>query len=156
MRYLIILFSFFTTICCSQDLEKIKQSEVVFIVHSGKDGNYETKKENSAKMKMINYNYFFSDGPKNKTNNIQLVYTEFLDFDEMFKNNPVPFFKINKSFLKKNKEIIINTKFMHEIGYNESYSLLYNAKTIFLIDKDDINNNIITVKKVRFSNVAEE
>ncbi|WP_452601580.1 hypothetical protein [Pontimicrobium sp. MEBiC06410] len=156
MKYLILLFSFMTINLFSQNLKIIEQSEVVFIAHSGKDGNYETKKENSAKMKMINYNYFFSDGPKNKTNNIQLVYTKFLDFDEMEKNNPVPFFQIHKSFLKKNKDIILTRKFMQEIGSDISIEILQKAKSIFLIDKSEIRNKKITIKEVRFNNLSEE
>ncbi|WP_452601579.1 hypothetical protein [Pontimicrobium sp. MEBiC06410] len=159
MKNIIIILCLCVCTGFAQNLEKIKNSEVLFIYYSGDE--YESKKiMQTYKDKKEDIMYFYkfneTDNCSFTNNTIEIVFNQFYDFDEMFKNNPVPFFKINKSFLKKNKEIIINTKFMHEIGYNESYSLLYNAKTIFLIDKDDINNNIITVKKVRFSNVAEE
>ena len=37
-----------------------------------------------------------------------------------------------------------------------SYKLLENAKYIFLIDKDDIKGNSLTIKEVRFSFIGVE
>ncbi len=157
MRYLILLFTLLTFNIYSQDIEKIKQSDVFFIVHGGKNGNFETKKENNdnSQIKTINYNYVFTDGPKSVVNKIKLSYSNYLDFDELEKGNHTLSFKINKSFLKKNKDIIIDRKFMHKIGYYESYNLLSKAKTIFLIDKDEINNKMVVLKKVRLNIPSE-
>ena len=159
MKNLIVILCLCVFSSFSQDLEQIKNSEVLFIYYGG--GKFESKQELNAMKKnekhSIAYYYKFKEDNNCsfRSNTIKLTFNQFYDFDEMFKNNPVPFFKVNKSFLKENKEIIINAKFMHEIGCNESYSLLHNAKTVFLIDKDDNSNNMITVKKVRFDNVVE-
>ena len=45
---------------------------------------------------------------------------------------------------------------MQKIGYIESIKLINNAKTIFLIDKSEIQKKEIILKEVRYSYVAEE
>ena len=104
----------------------------------------------------MHFIYRYKIYEKNKYNiqqeKITLTYNKYSDFDEMEKGNPVPVFTLNKSFLKKNKDIIITRDFMHKIGCQEASLLLRNAKTIFLIDRSEIEGKSITIKQVRLFN----
>ena len=55
----------------------------------------------------------------------------------MEKDNPVLYMKVNKSFLRKNKDLIITYKEMTLMGYDVTRTVLENAKTILLIDKNE-------------------
>ncbi|WP_298343760.1 hypothetical protein [uncultured Algibacter sp.] len=147
--------------CYSQNLEKIKQSEVLFILHNGTNGNYQSKRISQKfkdKRASITYNFFFKEENYYSLQSevMRFIYWHYSDFDEQYKDNPVPYFRLNKSFLKKNKDIIITGEFMQKIGYIESVKLINNAKTIFLIDKTELQNKEIIVKEVRCFYVAEE
>lgn len=147
--------------CFSQNLEKIEQSEVLFVFHNGTNGNYQSKRvlqKFKDKRTSLFYNFFIvnKNEPELKEVELTLVYTQYFDFDEQYKDNPVPYFKVNKSFLKKNKDIIVTGEFMQKIGYIKSVKLINNAKTIFLIDKSEIQKKEIILKEVIYFYVAEE
>ena len=149
-----------TISCYSQNLEKIEQSEVLFILHEGTNRNYQSKRISQKykdKRSSISYNFVFKEeNYYSKNEEIKFTFRHYYDYDEQFKNNPVPYFKLNKSFLKKNRNIIITGEFMRKIGYVKSVKLINNAKTIFLIDKTEIQDKEIVVKKVRHSYDAKE
>ncbi len=66
-------------------------------------------------------------------------------------------FKLNKSFIRKNKDIIITREFMEEVGEGTIIDLLFRGnKYIFLIDKSKIKNKKILLREVRFDYVAYE
>ena len=158
-----IIFKLLLTLtisCYSQDLEKIEQSEVLFILHDGANGNYQSKhvlQKPKKQRTSFFYNFVFKEeNYYSKNEEITFTFRHYYDYDEQFKNNPVPYFKVNKSFLKKNRNIIITGDFMRKIGYVKSVKLINNAKTIFLIDKTEIQDKEIVVKKVRHSYDAKE
>jgi len=161
MKYLPLIFILFSINIYSQDLEKIKQNEVLFILHNGINGNYQSKRvwqKHKDKRASIFYNFFFKEENYYSLQHekVTFTYTHYFDFDEQYKDNPVPYFKVNQSFFKKNKDIIVTGKFMQKIGYVESVRLINNAKTIFLIDKTEIQDKKIFIKEVRYSYIAEE
>jgi hypothetical protein len=159
--FILSLILFLTNKCLSQNLEKIKQSEVLFILHNGTNGNYQSKRISQKfkdKRASITYNFFFKEENYYSLQSevMRFIYWHYSDFDEQYKDNPVPYFRLNKSFFKKNKDIIVTGEFMQKIGYIESIKLINNAKTIFLIDKSEIQKKEIILKEVRYSYVAEE
>ena len=162
MKYLILnLLLLLITNSYSQNFEKIKQSEVLFILHNGTNGNYQSKRISQKyedKRASISYDFFVVNKHETQIQDakITLNYSHYSDFDEKSKGNPVPFFKLNKSFLKKNKDIIVTGEFMQKIGYIESVRLINNAKTIFLIDKSEIQKKEIILKEAIYFYVAEE
>lgn len=161
MKHTVFLFLLFTFNLYSQDLDCIKQNEVLFVLHSGINGNYQSKRISQKSKKQrarIYYNFFFTDESSNSLQNEKVTFTyhHYYDFDEKAKDNPVPYFKVNKSFLRKNKKIIITGEFMQEIGYKEAVNLINNVKTIFLIDKTEILGKEIIIKEVKYWHIAEE
>ncbi len=60
-------------------------------------------------------------------------------------------FEIDKSFLKKNRDIIITKNFIDSAGTNKIANLLYSSnKYYFLIDSSDTKNGKIIVRQVQF------
>jgi hypothetical protein len=157
MKYSIIILSILRAISCSpQDVEMINAQEVLFVLAEDYNGNYFTKviwQKNKSTLEKNSYlyNYFFKDGSK-----IQLSYKEFEDFDEMERDNPVLFVKINRSFLRKNKDIIITKDLMHKIGYTKSSELFYNAKKILLIERNISDNSKVIIKEVKYLFIGKE
>ena len=154
MKYIILLFLIVPNINFSQNIEKIKaQNDVLFVLSDGYNGNFHSKsriEENSdnAEKDEFWYTYYFKGG-----NSIVLSYREYDDFDEMEKDNPAFFVKVKKSFLRKNKDIIITKEFMRKVGYKKSDKIFTNAKTIIMIDKSQITHNRIILKKVTLINL---
>jgi len=161
MKYIYIIFIFITGFIFSQDLERINQSEVIFILHEGINSIQQSKsvfQKFKNQRTSFSYKFYFSEKDKysSQKKEITFVYNHYHDFDERENENPVPYFSVNKSFLKKNKNIIITGKLMRKMGYVESLKLMNKAKTIFLIDKSEIKNKEITIKGVRHFYIGEE
>lgn len=158
MKYIILLFCFIFTITVkSQDLEKIKQQNTFFILlnkndklsgygcASGGDNPgcmYTFLKENKEL-----FEYSFS-------------YHAYKDIDDYYnKINRTSLFRLNKSFLRKNKDIIITREFMEEMGKRVMLDLLYSDstnKTIFLINTADNKNGTILLREVEIDYTADE
>jgi hypothetical protein len=161
-----ILFLFTSIIpvkSISQEINELKSNEVLFVYFENSDKLNFVKEsfDSSKKIKTSHYNYYFEN--KSKCSNCDkdsfhfwLRYSNYNDLDDMFADKKTLLFKVNKSFLKKNKAIIITNKFIHEKGYEQIFKLFSKAKTIFLIDKEEISSNRITIKQVKFSFSAEE
>ena len=136
----------------SQNLEKKVTEDVIFVLFEEKDAFQKKKNcnENLKAMKSCWYSFTFLEENKYsfQDERMNLIYQEFKDFDEMEKNNPVPVFTIDKSFLKKNKNIIVTRKLMHKKGYLKTIDLFRKAKTIYLIEKK-IDEKKIVLKEVR-------
>lgn len=161
MKYLLLVIILFSASLYSQDLEKIEQSEVLFVLHNGINGNYQSKRVLQKFKKQrtsLFYDFFVVNKNEPLLQNVEITFTynHYYDFDERDKENPVPYFMINKSFLRKNKDIIVTGELMQEIGYLESVKLINKAKTIFLIDKSEIQNKELIVKEVRYFYIVEE
>uniref|UniRef100_A0AB33KTW4 Lipoprotein n=1 Tax=Tenacibaculum sp. Pbs-1 TaxID=3238748 RepID=A0AB33KTW4_9FLAO len=97
------------------------------------------------------YSYFYSF----KENNFEralfnLNYSDYHDFDDAISQiNKSIIFEVDKSFLKKNKEIILTKEILDKIGGQESFKLLLGAETFFLIDKAEVKNNKILIREVK-------
>lgn len=87
---------------------------------------------------------------------IILIDRKYKDFDAKFSDNPLPRFKVNKSFIRKNKKRIFTINKMRAIGYEKIFALFNKAKHIYLIDKSEIHDNLITIKEVQLYYIATE
>lgn len=87
---------------------------------------------------------------------ITLVDKKYKDFDAKFSDNPLPKFKVHKSFLRKNKKQILSIKEMRDLGFNKIFRMLLKAKHIFLIDKHETKDNLLTIKEVQHFHIGEE
>lgn len=93
-----------------------------------------TKAENLA------YDNYFVTLKSNPNDPLQLVHHYLF-------NNDVKTTK--KTFLKKNKNIILNYEFLNSLTLNEVNEFLVNKKKVYIIDEEDIVGNKIKLKEVR-------
>ncbi len=149
------------------NLKKIDNHEVVFVLFekstfTSKNINKPnisqevTIQNKPQKMDWISYNYNFND-EKGRRSHFFLTYSDYddlSDFDNDVRKKIK--FKINKSFLKKNKNRIITNDAINQYGINKIRRIFYNARTIFLIDKDEIKNGETLVRQVKYDYSAEE
>ncbi len=161
MKVVLIVFLFFSFNLFAQDLEKLQKTDVLFIIHNGINGDFQSKaisQKFENKRPSIFYDFFAShdNSLPASENKLTLVYSHYYDFDEEITMKPTPYFRVNKSFLRKNKQILITNKFIKKIGFIEFTKLIKNAKTIFLIDKSEKYNRDITIKEVRYFELSLE
>lgn len=158
MKKLLFIICLATINCFSQNAKNMQNENVIF-VYFEKGDVYQKEtvysKTSEKEMERSSYIYSFIEENSNTLNNetIELEYFEYVDFDEMENNNPVLLIEVNKSFLKKNKELILTRKLMHKIGFLETRKLMETTKKILLIKKK--NNNEITIREVRYSTMVE-
>ena len=144
MRKLIILILF---ICVKGVSQNTLNNETIFILFK-KENQFNSKKiiaKSKKQKRKVHYRYHYKY--KNYYD-IILSFKEYKNFNEKELGNPLPYFKVNKSFLRKNKKIIYDNKKLKKLSYNKITKLFNNAKHIFLIDKEETYNNKITIKEV--------
>jgi hypothetical protein len=113
----------------SQDIEKIKVTDTLYIYFKNDNVN---QIKNLANSKHPSFNYIFvydlkGIKPRQSFNLFEDYRTE------------IPETKlVRKSFLKKNKNIIVDYDFFCKIGFREAEQLLFNKKKLYLIDNDNI------------------
>jgi hypothetical protein len=145
---IIIILGLFCITIKAQNLNKISSQNVYFIYF---DDNEFTKKGCNTTKNDTSCAYYFYDTDK-KIFKFSFYYSKFPTFDDAHNNiNAAMVYKLNKSFLRKNKNIIITREFMEQLGEKNVIKLLYGInKQIFLIDKSEIKDGKITLREVRF------
>lgn len=130
MKIIIFLILIIPSILLSQNLDKIKEADTLYVYFKNDNIN-QIKNLANSKFKSFNY-VFVLDVEKIKPR-------QSFSFFEDYRNS-IPETKwVRKSFLKKNKIIIVNYDFFKMVGFFEAEQLLLNKKKIFLIDFDSIN-----------------
>lgn len=145
----------------SQDIMEIKKQETIFVFFEESKTNTIFKsgrKVNDSIIYNYDFEYLFFDKNNRLNKEFWLSYNDYQGgFDDLLnKVNKSTIFKINKSFLRKNKDIIITGKLVDKLGKSDFFKLLEKAKTIYLINKAEIENGLITVREVRLSYYPEE
>lgn len=144
----------------AQDLVKIKKQNVFFILFDSKN-EFIKKTEFKKNNKYFNYNYsyYFYNDQKNKKvkATYSFKYDLYWTFDDAASEiNKKMNFQLNKSFLRKNKDIIITYKLMEKLGEKKVINLLSGInKHIFLIDISEIKGKKISLKEVRIDFLLE-
>ena len=147
-----ILCVLFSSILNSQCLEKIKEQKTFFILLDKND----TFSQYGCIEKDVNpaCNYRFIKSNKEPFE-YSFYYHKYPSIDEAYsKINENTIFRIDKSFIRKNKDIIITREFMEKMGENKILSLLdddASNKTIFLINTADTKNGKILVREVKIN-----
>ena len=153
---LILILLITSTFCFGQKLSEIKKQNTFFILYEEGDCtkktidsiSYLTPEEYTHK-----YSYykkkekdFFSRYP------FYFLYAKYKSHtDYLNKINETIEYRIDKKFLIRNKDILITKDFIDKIGINETVNLLYGMnKYYFLIDKGNIRNGKVLVRKVDF------
>lgn len=96
--------------------------------------------------------------PFDNENKVTFVYNVFKDFDHADRKDSTVVLKINKSFLRKNKEIIFTKDDFNKMDRLQLFLKLdkNRSKNIFLIDKNEIKNGKLLLREVSFFYIHEE
>lgn len=123
----------------SQNFEKIKKSDTIYIYFK-KDKNQFSNSNNS--IDQTNLNYYYS--------NFSLKYpkSNYMTFIHHYSISPEEK-KEKKSFLRKNKDLIITYDFLTKFSLAEATDLIGSKKKVYLIDYDDIGWFTIKLKEVK-------
>ncbi len=151
---ILILCIFFILSLKAQDLNKIKNQNVYFIFFE--KGELMKKYDISRNENDTIYGYHFYEKLK-KEFKFSFNYSKYPTFDDAHnKINERMLFRLNQTFLKKNKDIIITREFMEKVGEDVIKGLLADGfDHVFLIDKGEIKNKKILLREVRFIFSAE-
>lgn len=147
----ITLFSCLVFGCSlSQDIDYIKTQEVL-ILYCDSDNSSSVNKIsniNSDGIETLNYTFNF-ESDNNVKETIKLYHRTFMNYDDQDNDKKAFSIRVNKSFLRKNKKMIITKKLMDKIGYQSTIKLFSKAKRILLIDNNDTIDKKIVLKEVR-------
>lgn len=139
MKTLFLFFCifFFQTEINSQNLEKIKNSDTIYVHFKlSKDQLHLYTKIIKNKNIEKRDEYFFTF-----KNSFPMTFThDYLSPEEK---------KISKSFLKKNKDLIVTYDFITKYNLAEATDLIGHKKKVYLIDDDDIGWFTIKLKEVK-------
>lgn len=137
--YLFILLTT-SNILFSQDLEKIKNADTIYIYFKNDDVN-QIKYLVNSRLKSFNYTLFYD------IKNIKPRQT--FDFYQDYRTTIPETKLVKKSFLKKNKNIIVDYDFFRKLGFEEAYQLLLNKKKLYLIDYENIQRSKIKILEIK-------
>lgn len=157
-KKILLIAMFYVTFISAQDLKKIENQNTFFILF---DSCELTKKTNISRKDnpSFNYYYFYKKNGLIETFKFSFNYSKYLSYDDAInKSNQAKLFRINKSFLRKNKDIIITRDFMEKIGFKKMINLIDGDllnRTIFLINTEDTKNGKILIREVTI-NYEEE
>lgn len=132
-----------------------KESNAIFFYFDNENGN-KVYENNGEPFKEISYIFQLDeDGEKGKkyldNNSITLQYRTFDDFNAMNRNDSTIVFTLNKSFLKKNKDIIITKDDLNAMNKKILFQRLENNNKLFLISKNEINDDKLVIRQVFFT-----
>lgn len=138
MRFFLLPVLFFPLFMLSQDIEKIKKTDTIY-VYFKRDKNQFSNSNNKINPNDLNYYYVFG-----YNGNYQLAMT----FMHHYKLSPEKI-KVKKSFLKNKKDVIITHEFLTKYNLAEATELIGNKKKVYLIDEADIGWFNLKLKEVK-------
>jgi hypothetical protein len=140
-----IIFFFKNTIYC-QSLESIKTADTIYI-YFDKESKDVIKYSNANKHIEFYKNQIIYEFNPSSLNTIFLISNTYKNSDDVEKGIKNDERIEKKSFLKKNKNIILDIDFFTKYGFKETFFALF-KKIIYIIDKDDMKGRKIKVKQV--------
>lgn len=138
----LILFTVFLIVSnCNiyaQDIDKLKKADTIYIYFkvSEEQIHFNTKITRKNIIKSRD-EYSFKYG-----NNFPISFIH--DYNYSAEEN-----KECKSFLKKNRDLILTYEFLSQYNIGEATELIVNKKKVYLIDYDDVGWFRITLKEVK-------
>jgi RNAse (barnase) inhibitor barstar len=133
--YIIFFLTFFCKIV-AQDLEKIKKADTIYIYFK-KNVNFQEYYIRNIKNEKAKYDdYFFL---------LKSWYPINLEFHHFYIQEER---KVKKSFLRKNKDLILTYNFLTKFSLGEVTELIGHKKKVYIIDSDEIGLFTIKLKEV--------
>ncbi|UOX33696.1 hypothetical protein LXD69_16885 [Flavobacterium sediminilitoris] len=150
----IVVFLFilsFKSSLFSQSFESIKRSDTIYIYFDKDKKNSSREKAITTEKSEFYENYLTYKFDPDPTNTILFISNKYKNRDNIKKGIKNDERIERKSFLKKNKNIILDIDFFTKNGFLETYLVIY-KKIIYLIDKEEIKGRKIKVKQVEMMN----
>ena len=144
--FLLLFFTLYQSF--SQSINEIKKNDTVYIYFKN-NAKYETKEvypTNDIKRFDNRIDYTFSTDNYNK---IFFLYVDYLNSNNYEKGIKTDVKILKKSFLRRNKDIILDIDFFLKNGFKETYMNALHGKIIYLIDSYEIKNRKLKVKQVK-------
>lgn len=138
MKTIFILFILFAGFkVFSQDLEKIEKTDTIYVYFKKDKAKYQQYVKSITPIGNIeDYFFSFADGQ------FSMQFTHHYKFTPDVK-------KEKKTFLKKNRDIILHYDYINRIGNLKATELIgYRKKIVYLIDYNDFTCFKITLKQV--------
>ena len=135
----------------SQSFESIKRSDTIYVYFDKDKKNSNREKAITTEKSEFYENYLTYKFDPDPTNTILFISNKYKDRDDLKEGIKNDERIVKKSFLKKNKDIILDIDFFTKNGFLETYLAIY-KKTIYLVDKDEIKGRKIKVKQVEMMN----
>lgn len=155
IKILLGAFLLLSLTSCKTKFSAQEKDTVMFVLFEPSKSMGTRNDSSHQKNKMQTY-WFDINTYANYSDQIVLKYFTYKDFDELERNNPVPKFHVNKHFIKHNKSRILTLEKMKEMGYQETLVLIKKAKHVFLIDKKESKENLLSIKEVFLFEIGEE
>ncbi|MFT5890627.1 MAG: hypothetical protein ACI9Y7_000720 [Dokdonia sp.] len=153
MLRLTLLLLFISNFLFSQTFEDDNTLIILFDESNGSIASKTISKSPSV----FNYYHIPLDDNNQKdpfddqNNRVSFRYSIYKDFDHAQRKDSVFILKVNKSFLRKNKTIIITKDDLNTMDRLKLFLKLDGAKNIFLIDKSEIKDGKLIMRQVFFS-----
>lgn len=150
------LYFLCTLLCCKVSISQTTE-ESKFVLFRGSE--YESKRlvRNPKSILLGEYIFSIYDNAKASiVGSVMFTASKYKDFDEKEKENPIPFFKVNKRFIKNNRDEIITLKKMQDMGLEKSLDFFRDTKHIFLIDATEIQDKKVVIREVFLTHIGEE
>jgi hypothetical protein len=129
---IVILFTSITVY--SQDLEFLKKMDTIYLEFKGKKNEKKYSIQTRLKPNNFDEKAFILNLKNNKTT-LNFEHVKYKNWEKKDANITSAIKKINKLFLKKNKNKIISTNFLDKYDYEEIVcEILTNTKVIYIID----------------------
>jgi hypothetical protein len=137
-KILIILSLLLIETSYGQTLDSLKESSVVYVKFNHKKNQEMFSQINMKKEKTgdLYYMYF------NKNQYEYLIFSHIYNVPE----SQIEF--VNKSFLKKNKQITVDSDYLTKLPLAEAVQI-FSGKIVFIIDSEDMIGKKIKLKQVR-------
>ena len=135
-NFIIILFAVIYMPINSQNLQKIREKDTIYIYFNSSKNQYHSKEITDSKQ-YDNYYFYFNNNEQNA-----------ILFAHHYITSPYEKFE-KKEFLKKNKDLIITFEFLAKLGLYESTQLVGYKKKVYLIDRKDFCFGKIKLKEVK-------
>ena len=140
MKLYLFILLIIPHILFSQDIEKIRDADTIYIYFKNDNFN-QIKSLNNRKLKNFTYTFVF-DVKEIRPRQSFNIYDAY--------HNTIPEIKLKrKSFIKKIKNITVDYEILRKLGFFEAEKLLLNKKKLYLIDDDNIYCKKVKIKEVK-------
>lgn len=138
----IIVFCLSINSSFSQNFEKIQSTDTLYVYFKNDNVNQIKARNNVVNRDNYDYNFYFSIEST-------AVRQYYVLFNHYLMTPEVKWEK--KSFFKEKKDIIVNYKFLKNLGYFESEKLLLQKKKIYVIDRDNFCKSKIKLVEAKIT-----